>query len=182
MKKLEIYASNVENAKSQAYKKGIIVIFDATKAWIGAKCPILPEDLKIFAAEFMVKKNMMTYEGAGIVICIQQSKTDKEEICKIRNIPRVPRKWKSLVEIIDKDSNKIITTAPNKNKAILKAKQIVERDKRNVYAVRKYIPSEIDFEIEYVPQSKELLGKYVVFGVEDEDVRLGIRRLREFED
>jgi hypothetical protein len=32
MKKLEIYASNVENAKSQAYKKGIIVIFDATKA------------------------------------------------------------------------------------------------------------------------------------------------------
>jgi hypothetical protein len=100
----------------------------------------------------------------------------------VRNIPRVPRKWKSLVEIIDKDSNKIIATAPNKNKAILKAKQIVERDKRNVYAVRKYIPSEIDFEIKYVPQSKELLGKYIVFGVEDEDVRLGIRRLREFED
>lgn len=182
MKKLEIYATNAENAKAQAYKKGIIVIFDATKAWIAAKCPMLTEDLRIFAAEFMAKKNMMTYAGSGIIICVESSQTNKGEICQMRNIPRVPRKWKSIIEIIDKDTNKIVTTALNKKKAILAAKKIVERDKRNIYAVRKYIPSEIDFEIEYIPQDKKLLGKYIVFGVEDEDVRLGIRRLREFED
>lgn len=130
----------------------------------------------------MAKKKMMTYEGAGMIICVKNSQTAREDICKIRNIPRVPREWKSVVEIIDKDTNKIIATAPNKKKALKKAQQLVERDKRNIYAVRKYIPSEIDFEIEYVPQDKELLGKYIVFGVEDEDVRLGIRRLREFED
>lgn len=32
MKKLEIYATNIENAKTQAYKKGVIVIFDATRS------------------------------------------------------------------------------------------------------------------------------------------------------
>lgn len=44
-----------------------------------------------------------------------------------------------------------------------------------------YYSSDIDFEMEYTPSVRTQLGQYIVFGVDEADVRISKRKNREFE-
>ena len=70
MRKLEIQAYTLDEAKINAFKQGITVVQDATRSWKKSGSPVLTKDMNIFAADFLEQKGMFDFEGAGIIIAI----------------------------------------------------------------------------------------------------------------
>ena len=183
MKKLEISAYSSEEAKLQAYKDGITVIYDATVAWKRAGSPILTKNLSIFVANLMENKSMFDFEGAGIIITLSPGIPDtRKKPYKLKNILRKGRcQLSKAIEIRSKDTNEIVGKAFNKGEALLLAKQLVKTFKKDLYGKTVYTSEDLDFEIKYIPSTTASLGSYVVFGVEDVDVRLSKRKSRGLE-
>ena len=180
MRKLEIQAYSVEHAKLQAYNQGITVIADASVWWRKKGRPTLTRDLQIFAADYMESKKMFDFEGSGIVIAIIPGRSD--ERCNPYKLIKHKRKGRCkterVVEIIRKSDKQVIGTAPNKTEAYKLAKRLIKKQKTDLYAKTAYIAQDLDFEMEYSPSSNTLLGQYVVFGVDEVDVKLSKQKNR----
>ena len=76
MRKLEIQAYTLDEAKIDAFKQGITVVQDATRSWKKSGSPVLTKDMNIFAADFLEQKGMFDFEGAGIIITIKSGTKD----------------------------------------------------------------------------------------------------------
>ena len=165
MQKIEIQAHSLEEAKLIAFQAGITVVQDATKNWKKAGSPILTKDLNIYAADFLEEKGMFDFKGAGIIITVASGVEDTKRVIEIRT---------------QKD-NQLLGTASNKTEAIELSKELIKKCQENIYGKTVYYSSDIDFEMEYTPSVRTQLGQYIVFGVDEADVRISKRKNREFE-
>lgn len=180
MRKIEIQAYTLEEAKIEAFNAGITVIHDATRSWKKSGSPVLTKDMDIFAADFLEQKGMFNFEGAGIIIVIDSGNKDtRKNPYKIYNSRRKGRcKLCRIVEIRQKSDNSVVGKATNKTDAIQLAKRLIKICREDLYAKTVYNTSDIDFELEYVPSNKAKKGQYIVFGVEQADVNLSKRKNR----
>lgn len=77
-----------------------------------------------------------------------------------------------MVEIRRIDNDELLGTAPNKKQAVRLAKKIVRQTELSVYGITKYVPEFRDFELIYRSGKDSSVGQYIVFGVDNGDVRL----------
>lgn len=183
MKKIEIQAHSSEEAKLIAFKQGITVVLDATKSWKLAGSPVLSREMDMFAAEFLDNKDMLSLKDAGIIIAISVGKENSRKCpFKLNNILRNGRcKLTRTVEIHSKEDNTLLGVAPNKMKAMTLAKELVRKYQVSVYGKTIYVANDIDFNMDYVPSTKTQMGQYIVFAVDESDVRIKKRKDRGFE-
>ena len=74
MKRLEIRAYNLEDAKVKAFEQGITVIKNVTKDWKAAGQPILTKQLDAFGARILEENNLFPFNNAGVIIAINKGK------------------------------------------------------------------------------------------------------------
>lgn len=183
MIKLEIQAYSLEEAKLSAFKSGITVVQDATRNWKKNGSPILTQELNIYAADFLEKNSMFDFKDAGIIIAVAPGIEDtKKYPFKITSSRRKGRcKLTRVVEVRSKKTDTVLGTASTKTKAIALAKQLIKKHKEDIYGKTIYVSSDIDFDMEYLPSNRSKLGQYIVFGVDEGDVRISKRKSRGFE-
>lgn len=182
MKKLELHAFDIEDAKMQAFAQGITVIMDATKVWQRAGSPILTQELDMFMAEYMDSKNMFDFEGAGVIITITKGIEDtrKNPYTLISSRRKGRARLKRSIEICDTETNEILGVAPTKTQALKLAKKLIRKHRKDMYGKTVYTAPDLDFELIYTPSVKRQRGRYIVFGVEDADVRISKQKKRSF--
>lgn len=182
MKRLEIRAYNLEDAKVKAFEQGITVIKNVTKDWKAAGQPILTKQLDAFGARILEENNLFPFNNAGVIIAINKGKKPlMRNIFRFVNFPKKgPRKMKRVVEIRNLDTDEFIKNAKNKKAAIRMAKEIVRKYELNVYGVTKYVPADRDFELYYDKREEKKYGEFLVFYVDEGDVRLYKQQLRNF--
>lgn len=182
MRKLEIQAYTLDEAKIKAFEEGITVIYDATYRWRMHHKPILSKELELFAAEVLADKGLFDFEGAGLIISVQTGR-DNTKLCPSRliNERRKGRcKCTRTIEIRRKDTDEVVGDAPNKTKAIALARELIKEQRADLYAKTVYKTDGIDFELLYNPSTKTHMGQYIVFGVDKADVRISKRKNRGF--
>ena len=72
----------------------------------------------------------------------------------------------------------MIGEAVNKTEALNLAKSLIRNFRENVYAKTVYNTKDIDLELEYMPSIKPEKWQYIIFGVEQSDVKLSKRKNR----
>lgn len=137
----------------------------------------------MFAADYLDSKGYFNFEGAGIIIVA--AKGAKSEIQKPFNIINARRKGKCKtirsVQIRKKSNNEVVAIAPNKTSALKLAKKLIRTYKEDLYGKTVYVAKDIDFEAKYDPSVREILGKYIIFGTEESDVRICKQKRRDFQ-
>ena len=113
MKRLEIRAYNLEDAKVKAFEQGITVIKNVTKDWKAAGQPILTKQLDAFGARILEENNLFPFNNAGVIIAINKGKKPlMRNIFRLVNFPKKgPRKMKRVVEIRNLDTDEFIKKA-----------------------------------------------------------------------
>lgn len=126
---------------------------------------------------------MFSFKDAGVIIAITSgTENTKKNPFKVNNIKRKGRcKLTRVLEIRSQKNDTLLGAAHSKTEAILLAKQLIKKYQENIYGKTVYISSDIDFEMEYNPSTKTQLGQYIVFGVDEGDVRINKRKNRGFE-
>ena len=139
-------------------------------------------DLEGFVAEMLDSRSFFEYEGAGVIITIEPGKEDSRECpYKMKNIIRKGRcKLTRIVQLFLKSNNQLIGECSTKGAAMIEAKRLMSIYKEDIYAKTLYRTKkdDFDFELEYVPSKHSKIGKYIVFGVDIEDVRIAKRKKR----
>ena len=183
MNKIEISAYSLDEAKLMAFQQGITVVYDATRSWKKAGSPILTKELNIYVADFLESHQMLGFKGAGIIITLDPGiQNTKKNPLRVENFHRIGRcKLNRTVEIHKCSDNTLIDVQPNKTAAINSAKELIKEYKEDLYAKTVYQSEDLDFKIFYNPSPKTRKGRYLVFSVDDSDVRLHKRKLRGFE-
>lgn len=127
MRKLEIQAYTLDEAKINAFKQGITVVQDATRSWKKSGSPVLTKDMNIFAADFLEQKGMFDFEGAGIIIAIKSGTKDtRKKPYKVISSRRKGRcKLYRTIEIRLKRNHEVIGEAVNKTEALNLAKSLI---------------------------------------------------------
>ena len=182
MKKLEILAFSLEDAKLKAFEQGITIIKNVTKEWKESGQPILAKPLDIFGANILEKNNLFGFLNAGVIITFNKKKKPNGNLLfKFVNYPKKgPRKMKRVVELRNIKTDELINTAKNKKVAIKMAKEIVRKTGLDIYGVTKYVPENRDFEMFYEKAGEKFLSEFLVFYVDEGDVRLYKQQLRNF--
>lgn len=183
MRKLEIQARSMDEAKMIAFQSGITIIQDVTKDWKKAGCPLLTRDISIFAADFLEHKHMFDFKDAGIVITIDKGVPEGRMKPAILTSKRRKGRCKltRILEIRTQKDDTLIGTASNKTKAIVLAKKLLKKCKESVYGKTIYTSADIDFELKYTPPINTKMGQYIIFAVDEGDVRISKRKYRGFE-
>lgn len=183
MRKLEIQAYSIEEAKLKAFEEGITIVNDLTLHWRKSGSPILTKELNIFAADYLEKKGMFSFKDAGIIIAVHPGIEDtRKNPFKIQNYVRKGRcKVKRVVEIRTQKDDNLIGSASTKREAVNLAKELIKKYQEDLYAKTRYVSSDIDFTMKYKPSVRSRLGQYIVFAVDESDVRISKRRSRGFE-
>lgn len=174
MKKFEIKAYSLDEAKDQAAEMGITVVRNVTQSWKNAKSPISDKDFKVFAVETLEKNHLTSAEGVGLVVCmIPGSKDTRERPYKfVNNVTEGKKKVERVFEIRRKDNDELIATASSKADAEDTAKAAMTTVKADMYCKIVYHVTEgkdLAFELNYTPSVNATLGTYVVFGNERAD-------------
>lgn len=145
---------------------------------------MLKKQLDIFIARFLENKKMFAFEGAGAIIMLHKGKYKyRRSTHTFVNYPKkAARKMKRCVEIRNLETDELLGVSNNKNNARKLARQIVRGEQFSVYGVSKYTPidKKHDFDLVYTPGVNAQLGQFLVFGVDDGDVRLLKQRMRDF--
>lgn len=174
MKKFEIKAFSLEEAKEKAIEMGITVVRNVTQSWKNVNSPISDKDFKLFAVDMMEKNRLSSVEGVGLIICvIPGSKDTRERPYKfINNVTEGPKQIERVFEIRRKDNDTLIATAKKKADAEDIAKAAMNTVKTDLYCEIVYRVKEnkaLAFELEYTPSINSNLGTYIVFGNEKID-------------
>lgn len=171
MKKFEIQAYSLDEAKEKAQDMGIIVTTNVTQSWKNEKCPINDKDFKAFAVAMMEKKRLTAIEGVGLIVAVNPgSKDTRERPYKfVNNVVEGKRKTKKVVELRLKETGELVGEAANKGKAEKLAKKLMVEYRQDIIAPIVYRVTEgkeIAFELQYQPSASAKEGTYIVFGNE----------------
>lgn len=173
MKKFEIMAYSLEEAKEKAQDMGIIVTTNVTQSWRNAKCPINDKDFKMFAIDMLEKKRLSKAEGVGLIVVVNAGSKDtrKRPYTFVNNVVEGKRVTKKVVELRLKSTNELVGEADNKGKAEKLAKELMLEYKQDIVAeivYRVQDGKDVAFELKYTPSASAEQGRYIVFGNERE--------------
>lgn len=132
--------------------------------------------------DYLESKNLFNFEGAGAILTVTKGiEIEKENPYHLVNIIRKGKcKLKRGIEIRKRSNDEVVGIAPNKAAAMKLAKKLVKQYRESLYGKTVYTANDIDFEMQYNPSVRERLGRYIVFGVEDADVRVNKQRRRDY--
>lgn len=170
MKKFEIKAFSLEEAKEKALEYGLKVIRNVTMSWKNSEFPdVNSNEFKMFAAEQFDKNRLNDTVGVGLIVVLQPGTADD----KTRPYKLIDNKVKGSVEkkrvfeIRLSDNDQLVGEAYSKNEAIRKAKELMVEYKKDMITKVVYRvlgDKGTAFELKYSPSIKTAEGKYVVFG------------------
>ena len=171
MKKFEIMAYSLEEAKEKAQDLGIVIIRNVTQTWKNAKCPTNDRDFKAFAVDMLEKNRLNKAEGVGLIVAIDPgSKDTRERPYKfVNNVVEGKRGTKRVIEIRLKSTNELVGEAENKGEAEKVAKDLMARYRQDMVATIVYRVTDnkdVAFELKYAPSTSAKEGKYIIFGNE----------------
>ena len=174
MKKIEIKAYSLEEAKEKAVEMGLTVVRNVTQSWKNAKSPVSDKDFKIFAVDMFEKQRLANTEGLGMIVCVVPGSQDtrKRPYEVVNNIVEGKKQIERVYEVRRKDTNELIATAAKKSDAEDAAKKAMAAVKTDLYCEIVYRVKEgkaLAFEVKYVPSINAVLGTYIVFGNEKAD-------------
>lgn len=140
------------------------------------------KEMEMCAAEYMHSKGIMEFEGAGIIIQLKPGHEDtRVRPYKIEKFKRGHRcKVKKAVEIRRIDTDEVVGRGETKLDALYKAQELVRELKTDLYGKLVYYATNNDqlFRLTYSPSVRAKLGQYVVFGVDQSDVKIFKQQLR----
>lgn len=129
--------------------------------------------LDVFMVNYLSAKELFQFEGAGAIIVVTPGFSGwRHSPFEFKNRDTRSKNMKRLVEIRRIDNDELLGTAPNKKQAVRLAKKIVRQTELSVYGITKYVPEFRDFELIYRSGKDSSVGQYIVFGVDNGDVRL----------
>lgn len=169
MKKFEIKAFSMEEAKGKAKEMGIGVVANVTPSFKKRGEPT-GDKFAIFATEMMDKRNLTDVDGVGLMVVVESGSADK----RIRpyafknNVADGTRKFRRVNEIRLKSTDQLVGEAMKKEDAIKLAKQLMTKYKEDMVCKIVYrtidAAEEVAFELDYVPSANTTEGTYIVFG------------------
>lgn len=165
MKKFEINAFSLEEAKSKALEMGVSVIKNVTKSFKNEK----PTDFDLFAEEMLKKNKIDNATGVGCIVVLEAGSADTRErpYELINNVTEGALTKKRVFEILKKSDGTLVATGETKGDAIRAAKNIMKSIKEDLVCKQVYRvvgAHELAFELKYVPSVRTKEGKYIVFG------------------
>lgn len=168
----EVKAYSIDEAIENSQVK---IIKNATQAWKAANSPLTGAALNDFVAE-KLKKETKFAPGIGCIIVVDPGVPNSRKfpyvVTDIVN-EKGPRKFSLAIQLVDKETNRILATAVGKTKAqaqeLIKKQCAAENFKGEVEA--KYIKVVTDgepraFEVKYTPSEATHLGTYLIFYAE----------------
>lgn len=170
MKKFEIKAFSLEEAKEKALKCGLKVVKNVTMSYKNADAPDINSDLfKTFAEEMFTKNKLDDTTGVGLIVVVEPGNADNKArpYKLIDNKPKGTIEKKRVFEIRLANSDKLVGEADSKNEAIRKAKELMSEYKENMVTrviYRVLGEKGIAFKLDYFPSINTNEGTYVVFG------------------
>lgn len=174
MKKFEIKAYSLEEAKEKAVEMGLTVVRNVTQSWKNAKSPIADKDFKIFAVDMLEKNRLSEAEGIGMIVCMIPGSQDTRQrpYTVVNNVVEGKKQVSRVFEVRRKDTNELVATASTKADAEEAAKKAMVSVKTDLYCEIVYRVEEgkaLAFEVKYTPSVNAVLGTYIVFGNERAD-------------
>lgn len=165
MKKFEINAFGLEEAKAKALEMGISVIRNVTPSFRNEK----PVDFDLFAEEMLKKNKIDNATGVGCIVVIEAGSADTRErpYELINNVTEGSLTKKRVFEIMKKSDGTLVATGETKGDAIRAAKNAMKTLREDLICKQVYRvvgSHELAFELKYVPSANTKEGTYVVFG------------------
>ncbi len=180
MKKLEITARNIDEAKLKAFEQGVTVIFDATWVWRRCGKPN-GEELLTFIIRYLKKRKAFENEGVGVIITALAPHSPKTKTpYKLYRAKRKAIVPERVCEIRKKSNDEVIGEGKYVRDAIELAKELIQTEQEDLYGKYTYKVDRTEFELKYAPGFRYRVGQYIVFGVEDTDVRASKRKRRNY--
>lgn len=165
-------------SKAEAFEKAPFQIFkDATTAWKKAGMPISQTALKSFCSDYLAKSTKFA-KNLGCSITFESAVADSRErpyqFIPIKN-ESGKRSYKTGIQGIDKATGDIKFTVFGTKKGAQDAarKLYTEEGYRgDIYAkyVKEVVEGEVGaFEVKYAPSKSAKQGRFILFGVENND-------------
>ena len=149
MRKIEIVAYSLEEAKEKAAEMGITVVRNVTQSWKNANSPMSDAEFKVFAVEAMEKQRLTDASGVGLIVAVNPGSKDTKK-----------RPYEFVNNVVDGEASK-------KDDAARLAKELMVKYRKDMVATIVYRVTEgkdVAFELNYSPSADAKEGKYVVFG------------------
>lgn len=164
MKKFEINAYSLNEAKEKALANGVTVIKNVTPSFKNEK----PVDFDKFAEDMLKKNKIDTATGVGCIVVIEAGSADTRErpYELINNVTEGPLTKKRIFEVRKKSDDTLVAEAETKGDAIRKAKNIMKEVRTDLVCKQVYRvlgDHGKAFELKYTPSANTNEGTYVVF-------------------
>lgn len=131
--------------------------------------------------KYLQRKNAFENEGVGVVVnTIKPFVVRKQFPYVLNNNKHKHLEHERIVEIRKKSNDELVATATHKKEAIRLAKKLISSVQEDLYGKIVYQPNRHEFELKYTPNYDYKYGQYIVFGVEDADVRASKRKRRSY--
>lgn len=171
MKRFEINAYSLEEAKAKAAEMGLTVVRNVTQSWKNAGSPITDKSFKEFAVDSLAKNHLANAEGVGLLVVITNGSADTRErpYKYTNNVVEGKKAIERVYEIRRKDTGVVVATSDKKADAEKKAKSLMNDLKTDLECIIVYHVLEgkdLAFTLEYTPSANTKEGTYVVFGNE----------------
>jgi hypothetical protein len=169
MKKIEINAFSIKEAKEKAKEMGIAVVANVTPSYIKRGKPS-GDNFTVFATEMMEKRNLTDIRGAGLIVSVKNGSADTRlhPYTFKNNVINGTRKFQRVNEIRLKSTDQLVGEASKKDDAIKLAKQLMNQYKEDMICKIVYrtidVAEEVAFELDYTPSKDTTEGTYIVFG------------------
>jgi len=171
MKRFEIKAYSLEEAKAQAAELGLTVVRNVTQSWKNAGSPITDKSFKEFAVDSLAKNHLANAEGVGLIVAVANGSADTRErpYKYTNNVVEGKKSVERVYEVRRKDNGTVVATGATKSDAEKKAKKLMPEVKADLECIIVYHVTEgkeLAFTLEYTPSTNAKEGTYVVFGNE----------------
>ena len=171
MKRFEINAYSLEEAKAKAAEMGLTVVRNVTQSWKNAGSPVTDKSFKEFAVTALDRNHLANAEGVGLIVVITAGSADTRErpYKFINNVVEGKKNIERVYEIRRKDTGAVVATAAMKSDAEKKAKALMSEVKTDLECVIVYHVTEgkdLAFTLDYTPSTNTKTGSYIVFGNE----------------
>lgn len=171
MKRFEINAYSLDEAKAIAAEMGLTVVRNVTMSWKNAGAPVTDKSFREFAVDSLTKNHLANAEGVGLIVVVSGGSADTRErpYKYTNNVVEGKKNIERVYEIRRKDTGAVLATATKKADAEKAAKKLMSDVKTDLECVIVYHVTEgkdLAFTLEYTPSTNTKQGSYIVFGNE----------------
>lgn len=171
MKRFEIKAFSLEEAKTKAADLGMTVVRNVTMSWKNAGSPMSDKNFKTFAVDVMQKNHLDKTEGVGLVVVADAGSADTRQrpYKYTNNVVEGRKDIERVFKIRRIDTGEVIGTASKKSDAEKLAKKLIAEVRTDLDCKIEYDVKDdkgLAFTLDYVPSSNTKEGTYFVFGNE----------------